>query len=123
MNENKLAWKDTDWAEYLRCPVQKVTKYRKILQRLYFPCIKKDEQTQRYYFVIYERWALPNGRTSMTEAFKSDDSFHFYEDALWDANNNIIPNLRFSRENPILIRFQMPENASQMLRVQYTKVR
>ena len=93
MNIDKTQWGDSDWAAYLHCPVAKVAQYREILESMFITGIAKDADTGKYRFEMHRFDFAPSGQKRLFLMLSSNKVFDTYEEALKDANANVISKL------------------------------
>ena len=96
MATSRLEWKDTDWARYLDCSVQKIPEFRKVLSENYVTAVGQDKKTNLYSFVLY-RYDFSIAGTKRVRLLLSDDKnkFNDFGHAVQHANN-IISTLELS---------------------------
>lgn len=85
MLKSRLNWTDMDWANYLGCPVHRVSAYRQILDNNLIPKIECDKKTGKYFFALYRYDVAKNLQLMMS----ADRQFNRFNDAACDANNII----------------------------------
>lgn len=113
MDNNRLEWKDADWATYLGCPVKSVVKYREKLDKAFFMGIDRDRETGRYVFCMYRYCPNPTGHKRLHLVTSSDVSFDSRKAAAQNANDNIICKMELPPRHAR--RMHVPSKAIQML--------
>ena len=89
MIKNRLNWTDLDWAEYLKCPVQKIFEYRKILNDNYVMVVERNKKTGKYSFAMYRYYITPSGNDRLQLLLSGKQSFLTYSEAVNNANGKI----------------------------------
>lgn len=113
MKDNRLNWKDTDWAAYLGCPVEHIQKYRAKLEKDFVSRVDIKKNDGKYHFCLYTYRLNGSGNKMLQPIFSSTTGSFSEQNAVDDANEKIIPLLLlpelYARKNNI------PEKAIQML--------
>ncbi len=112
VRENRLNWKDPDWAAYLGCPVNCVAQYRQILGNNFVPAIEREQKSGLYSLVMYRYDVSPSGSKRLRLLFSSNQHFADIADALHNANT-VISSLELNAKVAEVL--QIPRTAIQML--------
>jgi hypothetical protein len=115
MTPEQLTWTDKQWATYLGCPVQEVSKIRVFIKENFFPLIAQDTTTGEYNFVMTRMHESMSGTKSVIQMMSSMQKFSTSESAAKHANNEIIPVLEFTHVWAQSL--GVPERALQMLHI------
>ncbi len=88
--KSRLEWKNEDWANYLDCPVQKISEFKKILDENYVMAVERNAASKLYSFAVYRYDVAPSGAKRL-QLLLTDDKHKFanIQDAMHDANNII----------------------------------
>ena len=113
MKDNRLNWKDTDWAAYLGCPVEYIQKYRAKLEKDFVSRVDIKKNDGKYHFCLYKYRLNESGNKMLQPVFSSTIGSFSEQNAVDEANEKIIPLLvlpeLYAKQNNI------PEKAIQML--------
>ena len=112
MKENRLEWLDSDWAEYLHCPVTEIPRIRNLMQYNFVLTIKKDKKTGKYYFALSRRNYTPAGFKRLHDLKTPVTYFDTKHEAIEDANKYMSEQL-FPAVGAKL--YKIPQRAIQMV--------
>ena len=115
VTENRLIWKDPDWAAYLGCSVAEVAQYRNILNGLFSTGVAFNKTTGMYCFVMYKYEETPSGSKRPLLLYSGKKGFSSAEDAARNANNNIISKPTFVLTDFWANQYGVPAPSLQML--------
>ena len=112
LTENRLNWKDPDWAAYLGCPVDCIPRYRQILDNNFLPAIEREQKSGLYSLVMYRYDMSPSGTKRLCLLFSGKQHFVDAVDALRNANT-VISNMKLMAMTAKTL--QVPATAIQMM--------
>lgn len=115
MMGNRLYWKDSDWADYFKCPIAKIQEYRSILNKIFVSRVDINEKDGKYHFCLYNYRVNESGNKMLRLLVSATSGFYSEQVAIDYSNEQIIP--RLVLQESFAKRLGIPDKAIQMLTI------